>query len=711
MRLSSVWIFIAITCISPSYCKCGISKGVEIQVSQERLRKGDAYNITCSIVDLEEVQRNCKSSQIDMLANNTKVATKYINATTLYHQVDSAQPQHISSGYFCSCNGAGLVAIKFQIGVQLHIDDFDCHFLDEPGTQLVCTFSAPPQSFVVNPQTSYKLEYKRRWWNCTTTTNSFARVQCIVPSSHFSKFESEYKLTVSMDDGLGVMNNTFTRSKTECTVLPAMEELRQLNRSSNSHCLQYTDLRKSNHDGACCEYNLKLEPNTTHKVSTDNSNLIICLSQLLPHQNYTLNVSRRLNHPKTHWSEEAVYKFSTDATIPPRPPNVWSNGYVVDSSRRELLVYWQPLNESEYNGFNFTYNVTVRDSLGNFQVGNANIHLESNTARISGMPPSTSGSDTYVITIKSQNSAGLSENSSDILISQLTNAEDRKPIDMCIETETQKLRWKEPKITDGLTSYTIYSCDTTKAVPDRCKDPLRLAATNTNSWDNYFIFHNSYKYYKWAVAGNYSGSTAAGGIVWLDDKNSCHTNAGEWWFDNRNVHAIIALGVLGVTLYFLIRKFRYMSDIKVDLPPGVLVDRESNQLLLTATDDIPLTRRQDVYSVTIKPIVIDNKSDITDKNTSTDNSAYIDTSATTDNSAYIDTSSTIDKNTFSIDNVNNAGYTELSPMLSTPRFSATDNKSISPRNEPAVMDYVAMDMVARRQLPEYVKPPGLYTVL
>ncbi|KAH8399715.1 hypothetical protein KR215_001130, partial [Drosophila sulfurigaster] len=543
-----------------------------IQVSQERLRKGDAYNVTCSIVDLKEVQHNCKSHKIDMLMNNAKVATSYINATTLYHQVESAQPQHISQGYFCSCNGAGLVGIKFQIGVQLHIDDFDCHFLDEPGTQLVCTFSAPPQSFDVNPQTSYKLQYKRRWWNCTTTTNSFARVQCIVPSSHFSKFESEYKLVVNMNDGLGEMNNTFTRSKTECTVLPAMEELRQLNRSSNSHCLQYTDLRKSNHDGACCEYKLKLEPNTTHKVSTDPSNLMICLSQLLPHHNYTLNVSRRLNHPKTHWSEEAVYKFSTDATIPPRPPIVWSNGYVVDSSRRELLVHWQPLDEREYNGFNFTYNVTVRDSLGNFQVGNANIHLESNTARIS-MPPSTSRSDTYVITIKSQNSAGLSENSSHILISQLTTAEDRKPFDMCIETETQQLRWKKPNITDGLTSYTIYSCDIyNRSItdPDRCKDPLRLVATNTNSWENYFIFQNSsYKDYRWAVAGNYSGSTAAAGIVWLDDKNSCHTNAGEWWFDIRNVHAIIALGVLGVTLYFLIRKFRYMSDIKVDLPPGV----------------------------------------------------------------------------------------------------------------------------------------------
>ncbi|KAH8284246.1 hypothetical protein KR044_000793, partial [Drosophila immigrans] len=571
-RLPSVWISTAITLAIAITCgECSSVKGVHMQVSQDKLREGDSYNVTCWFEDFAALPPNCSRLAIDLMGKT--VETRPLNATALYHEVLSAKPQHRSHSYSCNCNGRGLASADIQIGVHLNITDFYCRFLFDNRQPLKCYFKAPRFALNVNAETTFQLTARpdrgphSQFYNCSTNQSD---VQCIVPDEEYEKYRSELGFVVLMNDTVDVLNATFKLTQAECAVLPAIgRNFKELNRSSNSFCLMWAENQRVTYMKYKLAFDAQVLPNSSDfkwlvekRSSLEDQG---CLSQLQPHQNYTLSVRRRLNEPRAPWSDPFVYKFSTADARPARPPLVWSNGY--DVVNGDLFVYWQQLDESEYFGSNFTYDVSVINSQDNSQVALASVQVKSNMASIRNITTWTSSNrdeTTYAITIRSQNNVGVSENSSRILISQLADVKQRQATDLCFDKSKRRLHWKAPEMTQGLIAYTVYSCDWETRQVKKCQDGVSLLAINTHSLNNSYDLgpNDSFLSMRWAVAGNYS-STLAGGLAWCD---------GPVWCDDktRGYEGIIALSVLGLfTLYFLIRKCRYMSDIKVDLPPGV----------------------------------------------------------------------------------------------------------------------------------------------
>ncbi|KAH8386645.1 hypothetical protein KR093_001654, partial [Drosophila rubida] len=569
----NILVLIALTVAIVSI-ECVQNSNVIMQVSRNMLREGDRYNVTCWVANRTELQ--CPEGKEIYLETQDfkRVETRHLNSTAIYHEVTSAQAQGPHDGYYCICDGVGLMALNFPIGVWLNITNFACRFLDVYGSELKCNFNVPLRAFEMNLNTTYQMKYYNRIYNCVLIKPDNTLVECIVPSGIFDKFRAEFELTIIMTDVIGDLNTTFRRSRIECVVLPAIGEgLQLLNRSSNAICLEWSEKQKSNHRPFGIAYDVQVQPPNRFgdfKWQRLMSNKLLrdsyCLSQLLPHQHYNLSVRRRLDDPLAVWSEPFVYEFSTADAIPARAPFVWSNAYTVDSDRKLLFVYWQQLQTSEYLGDNFTYSVSVLlRGQEKSPVARSNIQVESNMANISSLLAWAPRSGTYIVTVRSQNNVGLSENSSRIVISQLADAKDRQPTSLCFDKKAHQLRWKAPSTTTDLLTYTVYWCVSNTTDAGRCQDSMRLEAINTNSLQNLFALSqdDSYRSNRWGVAGNFS-SSAAGGIVWWDGIAQCNDVS-----SGSSVEGITALGVLGILLYCLIRKCRYMSDIKVDLPPGV----------------------------------------------------------------------------------------------------------------------------------------------
>ncbi|KAM8719720.1 hypothetical protein ACLKA7_005876 [Drosophila subpalustris] len=423
-----------------------------------------------------------------------------------------------------------------------------------------------------------------------------------------------------MQDQLGSQELRFTRSRKELIVLETPgENLEEFNKSSSSLCLRWSNKQKSNHIGYNIAWSLELEPkedNLTWTAQPEKSKLSesFCLTGLsYAYRKYALTVRRRYDDSRAHWSAPLVHEFVTAPAIPSRPPIVWPGGYqfktnTSDSTSSELLVYWQQIQACERNGPQFKYHVQVHNSRLNTSVENLDIQVETNMASIRNMP--TSGS--YEIIIRSANSVGKSKESSQLMISQEAGSGLEKRIPKYLEVSKAKkqISWQHVEQRENLIGYSVYWCVSNVTNRNKCNNSMAIEMNHVDAQRNYYdtpmAIDDSYE---WAVSANYNGTLLSGGMIWRQwtphaipnlksaDQNSRH-----------GLEGVIALLILAGCLYLLFRKYKYMSNIKVDLPPGVLIEgkdehiellpsHQQNHHHLGAPEKIP-----NILSANIKPL-------------------------------------------------------------------------------------------------------------
>ncbi|KAL7742502.1 hypothetical protein ACLKA6_005661 [Drosophila palustris] len=405
-----------------------------------------------------------------------------------------------------------------------------------------------------------------------------------------------------MQDRLGNQELRFTRSRKELIVLETPgENLEEFNKSSSSLCLRWSNKQKSNHIGHNIAWSLELEPkenNLTWTPQQDKSELSesFCLTGLShAYQKYALTVRRRYNDSRAHWSAPLVHEFVTAPAIPSRPPIVWPGGYQFKaytsnsnfhsnsnstSTSRELLVYWQQIQARERNGPQFKYHVQVHNSRLNTSVENLDIQVETNMASIRNLP--TSGS--YEIIIRSENSVGKSKESSHLMISQEAGSglEKRIPKYLEVSKANKQISWQHVEQRENLIGYSVYWCVSNVTNRNKCNNSMAIEMNRVDAQRNYYdtpmAIDDSYE---WAVSANYNGTLLSGGMIWRQwtphaipnlktaDQNSRH-----------GLEGVIALLILAGCLYLLFRKYKYMSNIKVDLPPGVLIGGKDEHIEL-----------------------------------------------------------------------------------------------------------------------------------
>ncbi|XP_023161974.2 cytokine receptor [Drosophila hydei] len=601
--------FVLVSVFVASYC-CSQCRGdddpldhIHFEPSRSNIREGQAYNVTCWADSLAALNKLCDgggAERLYMQANRLNLTVHILNGSTIYHEVRSAQPKHERAfGYECLCNGKSLLSSYFRVGVRLQVDDFSCRFeeAESPAT-FTCSFSKPALSDVV-AKANYTLQHNNQIVECQPAGKGL-QMQCI---GRLDIFNEVYNFTLRLHDHLDEHFQRFQLRREQMIVLERPgSNLNVTSLNSSSICLEWSAKRSTNHIGYTIEWSkqlLMLPPNGSSDsgvIWSDPEQLTnkerLCLFRLpRPYQNYTIQLKRRYAYASAHWSRTFVYSFCTHPELPARPPVVWPSGYHIDPKRpSELHIYWQQLPQVEHNGPGFTYNVTIQKARYPHEIIAARVEIESNRAIVRNL---SLHSDSFTIIVLSQNSLGSSLQSSRIRIprQQESMQARRVPKNLAIGTgESRKqLTWEPPEEQKLLTSYTVYWCSWNTTDRSECNASVALDSAEVERCTQCQYEPSAgtlIDAFNWAVSANYDARDAigSGGIRWLAWYHGPFTTAVVKSDPKQNLQGLVALIILGGFIYFLVQKYRYMSDIKVDLPVGL----QSVPALTIVEQELPL---------------------------------------------------------------------------------------------------------------------------
>jgi len=164
-----------------------------------------------------------------------------------------------------------------------------------------------------------------------------------------------------------------------------------------------------------------------------------------------------------------------------------------------------------------------------------------------------------------------------------------------IDKAAGKLSWDQPKEHDQIIRYIVYWCKSNETDRSRCHNSEVIEADEVYEKRSYKLSAWDDSYNR-AVSAIYMGNVS-GGLIWELDSLYLQSQNGI-----QTLEGVVALFVLVFFLiaYFLFRRFQYMSDIKVDLPDGILIYKAESVNLLpdrSQPEEIPK-----VLSASIKPL-------------------------------------------------------------------------------------------------------------
>ncbi|KAH8396329.1 hypothetical protein KR222_008494, partial [Zaprionus bogoriensis] len=554
------------------------------QVSRKALRVGDNYTIACWADSLSLLQQLGIGTYELSLQRTTGELLQFrplANGTGIYAQLNAEHAKHKREyGYSCMWCNLALHTAYFEVLARLTVEDFDCRFLYYGVQSLNCSFIQPGRGYYLDRNARFALLYNSKEYGCQTGQgDDGGRVHCQIPHDQY-KYSKHYNLSVIQRDKLGEQQSQqFSFEQAECLVLPpAGLNNRTMTQRVNATaiCLEWENKQKE-HEPSQMHWEIGIVGQPQLKLSwTSVSTEMMtreayCLTGLpLPNWEYTLTARRRLKHPHAHFSELFEHTFRTLPLAPSRPPTLWVGGYSLDAQQpRQLNVFWQQLELRERNGPQFKYSVSVWRLPDKAVVRDLTIKVEPNMATIDNLD---TANGQYEVLVRSQNSVGLSANSSSLVIDKLEISALRLPQKLVIDKKAQRISWTAPLEQADLRSYRIFWCIADTSDHARCDDSQRIESVEASAdYDHFESANVKNDSYRWAVSASYGYGSAcrSGGMVWRDPGTLYIQDDADGRLSMHGIEGVLALLVLGLCFYALFWKYQHCSGIDVDLPPGV----------------------------------------------------------------------------------------------------------------------------------------------
>eukprot|EP00090_Calanus_glacialis_P006187 TRINITY_DN14855_c0_g1_i1.p1 TRINITY_DN14855_c0_g1~~TRINITY_DN14855_c0_g1_i1.p1 ORF type:complete len:1361 (-),score=228.52 TRINITY_DN14855_c0_g1_i1:1042-5124(-) len=192
--------------------------------------------------------------------------------------------------------------------------------------------------------------------------------------------------------------------------------------------------------------------------------------------NYTIQVKMlsgkgNISDPK-YWSKVSEITGSTLATRPQFAPRTHPGSFEVITGQKErtVIMYWEKLQEKDYNGPNFEYVITdVLEGEKSFPIQPSNqmsAYAEFKRLKL----------DNYTFFVTSKNEIGPAPNVSKIFVAQKDKLTSIQPISITKtyleEKNTVEVAWFPPKDKSMIQSYTIFWCKFPKERPYQCDGKL-----------------------------------------------------------------------------------------------------------------------------------------------------------------------------------------------------------------------------------------------
>ncbi|XP_052855486.1 cytokine receptor [Drosophila gunungcola] len=473
---------------------------------------------------------------------NEVVISEVDNSGTTFKGKPGLFNQNAQLKFECYFDTYLLNGFHVKVFAQLNVTDFECRYRYHGRAEISCTFTRLDDANFWD-LTHYELMADNTPLACSVNKNNATKIQCTVDINGNDLIPDSMIFRLTMLDTLGNQTQEFNRTKDEMTELewPADRYINHTCVSWNHiHVQGSTETLEWDVQLQCVKYPQLVKNLTryTERIPKDTTDRI-CFENLEGNQKFMVRLKRRLNVTGAPWSEQhPEIVIETDATRPARPPKFLPLGYHYNQDNHELRVYWEPLEELEFNAPELDYEVTTNTGkLGKYTDRTSTVFKEWDYEN-----PAT-------VFVASRNIKGISVNRSRLEVPELSDAMDRRCQDLAHDDNTQILTWTKPVEEKNLEGYFVYWCNKTTCQAD---------ATTELKYDL-----SDMSPIRMAVAANY-GADKSGGMKWLREDKVGVTGR------IRYVEGILALLVLGV--FFLgVRKLRSMAKIDVKVPPGVLM--------------------------------------------------------------------------------------------------------------------------------------------
>ncbi|XP_070069555.1 cytokine receptor-like [Drosophila takahashii] len=272
-------------------------------------------------------------------------------------------------------------------------------------------------------------------------------------------------------------------------------------------------------------------------------------------QTYEVRLWCAFDNENAPWTSDYYARyFSTEASVPDRPPVFLHNGFFYNSEERTMLVFWLPLHKVEYTAPDFAYIVQS-------DLGKKALIVSNNSAIFLDWDPSIAAT----ISIWSQNSLGLSVNSSELKVPILTNSERHQAQELEYHLKTDIMSWRPPKDEENLTDYMVFWCSAAKNNSQFCDDTRPLKKKRLEKSVNELHFNESVAQYNKAVVARYRDNSG-GGMRWIgpsfSEKSSNILGFGTGF--------VLLLAVLARLSIVCFRRLQKCKEVEVELPVGIL---------------------------------------------------------------------------------------------------------------------------------------------
>ncbi|XP_037930826.1 cytokine receptor [Teleopsis dalmanni] len=439
---------------------------------------GGSANITCRMNQTYFQDSNSTDLYIFNDSTKSRVPQKdieIINNTTITFMIRDAPEQF--SKYICKCGIHALAQANVYVGYipsNLPVQDFRC--LSYDFEYMICNFTKP-----FNPVSSqYVLTYVTQSpdYSYDTICNYDNKTVC-----NITRINAEFfNFTLNATNNLGSFTQYFYINNWD-SMIPSKpgHDYRIINITTTFFEATWKIPKGEKYKNKGLDWNIQLTPETKN-ISKDiqmksNTEVHIQLYDLpFAFYKYDLKIRVKVKTAllkEKMWSEPFLLSFNTSARLPDRPPRTSNGSFYIDSTETYVRLYWELLGPTEYNGDNFTY--IISEFLNHTLMQHQSIQFENNSAKFRLDKYSS-----YHFQIKSSNHLGESREASIISIfpQQSRISKNYKPLSIHnvyhATNRTYTLTWCSPINTEGLLGYTVYWCNSKRALQNECNESIHF---------------------------------------------------------------------------------------------------------------------------------------------------------------------------------------------------------------------------------------------
>ncbi|XP_033172360.1 cytokine receptor [Drosophila mauritiana] len=477
-------------------------------------------------------------------------STDSYNGTVVH--MDANPANEWERRYECLLDGVSQSHVSVRVYALLNVKDFVCR---DKVYHLRCTFSRMENDNFEN-KTLYQLAMGRvKPVDCRKSEDERSRgkMECSVPIDPNSRAPEWRSFRLIMSDTLGNQSTVLRLTQAEMEVLEWPRGKHNMIQAPNQTCLEWNG--PIIYPNQTFELNVQFRhsklPNLSRNLTVLQERAVSVFDRVCfgnpPEGNQLFYVSLRRRLHGSPWSERyPEFELTTNASLPVRPPRFLANGFSHDRAKRELKVYWVPLDELEFNGAEQTYVASTRTQVATTQ------------SRMLAIFKDWDDTQPATVSVWSSNAVGRSLESSQLTVPRLSAIRDRRIYLESYNKTSFRLSWQGPEQLGNFTGYIVYWCTLSSKLHDACDDSSSIETTYAR--EPVYNFSGMHGVIRMAVAANYSDGLTAGMRWWSGD-----SEVPEKPKILRYVEGIIALIVLGA-LAVAVQKLRQMADIRVEVP-------------------------------------------------------------------------------------------------------------------------------------------------